>query len=184
LEKFERLKANLILNQIRDELLHSDLWVNLDSLPNRPRTWAGTSRIQLRTNQKIPGRHYHDVQETQDLPAWRTLTHTRNFVIDFAREVTGEIGHVRAASLRGGAEIIPHVDIGEYCAVRNRYHLVIVSKNGTEFIAGDERVTMNENELWWFDNKSLHSVRNPGDVPRIHLVFDILPCQSVPFCGS
>jgi hypothetical protein len=66
----------------------------------------------------------------------------------------------------------PHADIDEYDAVRDCYHLVIDAPAGTEFIAGDEQVVMEENELWWFDNKKRHCVRNVG--ARVHLVFDLL----------
>lgn len=178
MKNFRRLKANLDLADIRDELRGSDQWVDEDTLPNRPMTHAGTSRIQLRTNQKIAGRHYRETHETRDLPAWKTLARTRRFVTDFAREVGGEIGHVRVASLRVGGEIAPHIDIGEYCAIRDRYHLVIDAPLGTEFVAGNEAVVMKEGELWWFDNKKKHCVRNIGDVPRIHLVFDLLPAAN------
>ena len=85
------------------------------------------------------------------------------------------MGHVRVTNLRGGAEIIPHVGIGQYCAIRDRYHLVINAEAGTEFTAGDETVVMRENELWWFDNKKIHSVKNLGPSPRTHLIFDVRP---------
>lgn len=171
---FKLLKDDLDICDIREELRQSDLWVNLDVRPNRPKTHAGTHRIQLRVNQQVPGKHYHDIHETRDLPAWSILSCTRRFVLDFAEEVGGELGHVRVTNLLPGAEVIPHVDIGEYCAIRDRYHLVINSPRGTTFLAGDETVTMRENEFWWFDNKSLHSVKHLGDVPRTHLIFDLL----------
>jgi hypothetical protein len=174
MENFKLLKSGLNLNVIRAELDASDLWLDMDGRPNRPETQANTDRIQLRINQRIPGKHHHDIQETVDLPAWTILTHTREFVLGFLREVGGELGHVRVTNLRPHAEIPAHIDVGEYCALRDRYHLVINSEKGTEFTVGDETVTMHEDQLWWFDNKKMHSVRNLGGTPRTHLVFDIL----------
>lgn len=173
MKNFLLLKYNLNLSNIRDELDWSDLWVDLDTLPNRPETQAGSVRIQLRTNKKIPGKHYHDIHETRDLPAWNILSSTRIFVTDFANEFGGEIGHVRVTNLRGNGEIIPHIDVGEYCFVRDRFHLVINSPKGTQFTAGGETVIMEEGQLWWFDNKVVHSVKNLCDRPRTHLIFDL-----------
>ena len=171
---FRLIRGDLDISGVRQELRQSTLWVDLDKRPNRPATHAGTHRIQLRTNQQIPRKHYHDIHETRDLPAWKLLSQTRQFVLGFAAEVGGEIGHVRVTNLLAGCEVVPHVDVGEYCANRDRYHLVINSPQGTLFNAGDETVTMRENELWWFDNKAVHSVKNLSDVPRTHLIFDLL----------
>jgi hypothetical protein len=162
MRNFRLLRSGLNLETIRAELEASDLWVDMDGRPNRPQTHANTDRIQLRTNRRIPGKSYHDIHETVDLPAWNVLTRTREFVLGFLCEVGGELGHVRVTNLSPHAEIPAHIDVGEYCALRDRYHLVINSKQGTEFTVGDETVTMRENELWWFDNKKMHSVRNLG----------------------
>jgi hypothetical protein len=99
-------------------------------------------------------------------------------VINFLHEVGGELGHVRITNLSAGAEIAPHIDIGEYCAIRDRYHLVVNAEHGTLFTAGEETVTMRENEFWWFDNKKMHRVKNLSQTPRVHLVFDILPVHA------
>ena len=177
MKNFRLIKNGLNLDAIRAELAASTLWVDMDSRGNRPKTQVNTDRIQLRANRQIPGRHYHNIHETVDLPAWRyPQSHQRDrFVLGFLREVGGDLGHVRVTSLNPGAEIPEHIDVGEYCAIRNRYHLVINSGQGTLFTSGDETVTMHENELWWFDNKKVHSVRNLGASPRTHLVFDICP---------
>jgi len=175
MKNFKLLKKELQLDAIRAELLSSDLWRDMDARPNRPNTHANTDRIQLRAGKDIPGKHYHDIHETRDLSSWHTLTATRQFILDFLAEVGGELGQVRVTSLRAQQEIIPHIDIGEYCAIRDRYHLVVNAAQGTLFTAGDESTVMHENELWWFDNKKKHSVRNLSDTPRMHVIFDILP---------
>ena len=176
-KNFQLIKSGLDLDAIRRELAASDLWVDMDKLPNRPRTHANTDRIQLRANRRIPGKSYHDIHETIDLPAWNVLTEIRQFVLDFLRELGGELGHVRVTDLSAGAEIPAHIDVGEYCAIRDRYHLVINSECGTLFTAGQETVTMRENELWWFDNKKMHRVKNLNASSRTHLIFDILPVR-------
>lgn len=175
MQNFHLLKSNLDLRAIRSELSRSLLWVDMNSTDNPARTQRNTARIQLRANVEIAGKHYHEIHATRSLSGWQQLTATRQFVVEFAQEVGGEIGRVRVANLSAGAAVIPHIDVGSYCASRDRYHLVINSEQGTRFVAGDESVTMHENELWWFDNRKMHSVYNPGSQSRTHLIFDLLP---------
>jgi hypothetical protein len=180
LSNFMLIKDGLDLREVRGEIARSGVWVDMDSLPNRARTHVGTRRIELRTNRNVPGKHYHDTQETRDCSGWRILVHTRRLVEELAGEIGGELGRVRIASLRAGRTIEPHIDVGEYCAIRDRYHVVIDSPSGTLLAVGDEAVVMRENQLWWFDNKKPHSVKNLGDVPRTHLIFDLLGgCSAV-----
>ena len=174
LRNFRLLKSNLDLRAIREELSKSTLWVDMHSRPNRPKTQAHSQRIQMRAHVDREDQHFDDVEESLDCPGWQALETTRNFVLDFAAEAGGVIGRVRVSNLDPGKEIIPHIDNGAYYVHRDRYHLVINSVNGTQFTAGDETVTMHENELWWFDNKKMHSVKNLGDQSRTHLIFDLL----------
>jgi hypothetical protein len=174
MNNFKLLKADLDLTAIRKELASTDLWVDMDARPGRPPTQANSDRIQLRGNRRVAGKSYLDIHETIDLKAWHLLHHTRQFVLDFLLKTGGELGHVRVTNLDASAEIPAHIDVGEYCAIRDRYHLVINSDLGTLFTAGTETVTMHENEFWWFDNKKMHTVRNLGPTPRTHLVFDVL----------
>ncbi|PLK48578.1 hypothetical protein C0V76_10980 [Uliginosibacterium sp. TH139] len=174
-KNFKKLKSDLDLSVIREELATTPFWVDMSMRASVKKTQVNTHRIQLRTNAQVPGKTYFDIHQTVDLDAWHALISVRKFVETFVAEVGGAVGHVRVANLLPGSDITPHIDIGEYCAVRDRYHLVINSDQGTEFVVEDETVVMLENELWWFDNKKMHSVRNLGEKPRTHLVFDVLP---------
>jgi hypothetical protein len=48
------------------------------------------------------------------------------------------------------------------------------SAPGAYLKCGDEQVEMEVGQLWWFDNKVLHSAYNGSSVPRVHLIFDLL----------
>lgn len=172
MKNFKLIKNGLNLEAIRNELTAApaDLWFN-----TKGNAHTSTRSVQLRSHKPTPGKTYHNIQETIDMPAWNILTETRQFVLDFLHEAGGELGHVRLTNLNGEAEIPPHIDEGEYWAPRNRYHLVITSEHGTLFTAGDETITMKENEFWWFDNKKMHQVKNLSQKTRTHLIFDILP---------
>jgi Aspartyl/Asparaginyl beta-hydroxylase len=178
LPNFKLIESGVDLGGIRKELNSSSLWRDMGARPNRPPTQAGSMRIQLRTNESIPGQHYHDIQKTRDLPSWDVLHNTRSFVERVACNMQGAIGHVRVSKLNGGSVIIPHIDVGQYCAMRDRYHLVIESERGTLFRVDEEEIVMREGELWWFDNKKIHSVKNLSDKARSHLIFDLLPLKS------
>ena len=80
--------------------------------------------------------------------------------------------------LLAGRRVYEHIDRGEYYGVRDRYHLVMTSVDGSCLKAGEEEVTMREGELWWFDNKAVHEAWNRGYQDRIHLVFDVRPPTS------
>lgn len=74
----------------------------------------------------------------------------------------GTLGRAKIVRLPPDGRVLPHRDRGDYYAKRDRYHLVLDSP-GSWMRCGDEEVTMREGELWWFDNKEKHEVRNgPG----------------------
>lgn len=97
-----------------------------------------------------------------------------NLAAALARELDGRLERVSLVRLRAQGHVYRHVDDGCYYAIRDRYHVPILS-NGSEMKCGSEGVTMRPGELWWFDNKKCHESRNPSPVPRIHLIFDVLP---------
>ena len=87
----------------------------------------------------------------------------------------GELGRATLVALQPQGWVRPHVDAGAYYRIRDRFHLVLRSPEGSPLTARDETVVMREGELWAFDNKSEHDARNPADAPRVHLIFDVLP---------
>ena len=72
-------------------------------------------------------------------------------------------------------KVAPHVDLGAYYRIRDRFHLVLASPGGSPVTAGDETIVMRPGELWAFDNKKRHWASNPSDEPRVHLIFDVRP---------
>ena len=96
-------------------------------------------------------------------------------LIDTARELDAHLSRAKIVCLPAGRQVYPHIDRGEYYAVRDRYHLVLKSRLGSWLKAGDEECRMTEGGLWWFDNKQVHEAHNDGDEDRIHMIFDLLP---------
>jgi hypothetical protein len=97
------------------------------------------------------------------------------FLKDFAKTRDAKLARATIVRLKPGGRVYEHIDIGDYYPQRDRYHLVLQSKNGSVLTAGDEQVMMQTGEIWWFDNKKKHSAHNPSDDWRIHVIFDLEP---------
>ena len=106
---------------------------------------------------------------------YRFFSITFSFLKKIAEENSATLQRVTFARLLPNENVLPHTDVGEYFKYRDRYHLVIDSKNGSEFTSGNEKQIFSERELWWFANKEVHSVKNLSDTPRLHIIFDLLP---------
>jgi hypothetical protein len=163
-----------ILSEIR---AHPSAWTEQTGRQGHIDVQAETNSIPLRglRRSKIMGRRRRDVHETRCTSLARRFPRTMALTEGLAEELGGELGRAKLARLPSGARVLPHVDRGEYYAFRDRYHLVVDSLGGSVLQAGDEEVSMRPAELWWFDNKAIHSARNESPHPRIHLVFDLKP---------
>src|SRR5450631_598574 len=117
----------------------------------------------------------NDVHESEPTPAASSFPVIVNLLSRLSAQVGGALGRALLVRLAPESVVYPHVDEGAYYRVRDRYHYVIDSPSGSILTAGDETVTMKTGELWWFDNKQLHSSRNDGSGWRVHLIFDLLP---------
>jgi hypothetical protein len=116
-----------------------------------------------------------DVHESRWTSGSQRLPLFQEFLKQVAAEEDGVLGRAKIVCLPAGRQVYPHSDRGEYYKVRNRYHFVLKSTEGSWLKAGDEEVRMQAGELWWFDNKAVHEARNDGEEDRIHLIFDLLP---------
>lgn len=96
------------------------------------------------------------------------------FLDQFSNDERGQLQRAMIVRLRGHGKVYPHVDDGSYYVGRDRYHLVIDSPVGNIMTCGDETVTMQTGEVWWFDNKKVHSSSNDSPDWRTHIIFDLL----------
>jgi aspartyl/asparaginyl beta-hydroxylase (cupin superfamily) len=117
----------------------------------------------------------NDVHESHDARMAAAFPRTLAWCQGFARAIDGSLGRVALVSLQPRGRVYPHVDHGAYYAARDRYHLVIDSRDGSPLVTEDETAVLAEGELWVFDNKKRHEARNDSDLPRVHLIFDVEP---------
>ena len=154
------------------------LWFADTSRQRRVRCQRNTLNIFLRAPMKPlpPGaKNANDVHESRLTRAAAKFPSSLAFCEGVAAASGASLGRVTLVSLQPRSRVFPHVDVGTYYRIRDRFHLVLRSPGGSPLAAGDERVVMREGELWVFNNKVRHSANNPSGEPRVHLIFDLLP---------
>jgi hypothetical protein len=98
-------------------------------------------------------------------------------VLDLMRRVDGgRLGRVMITRLAPGDIIEPHIDQGAPAEYYSRYHVALQSLPGALNHSGNETVTYRMGEMWWFDNRAMHSVVNNSADDRIVIVMDVWPC--------
>jgi len=116
----------------------------------------------------------YDQHESVDYPPYKLLPEARPLVMDLMAYVGGErLGRVMINKIAPGGQIYPHADTPSHADYYSRFHIVLQSRPGVMFRAGDEQVYMATGEVWWFDNKQEHEVINNSDTDRIHMIVDI-----------
>jgi quercetin dioxygenase-like cupin family protein len=170
----KKVDVQPVLSEI---LAHSSAWAEQTGRQSRIRVQAETNGIPLRglRRSKIMGRRRRDVHETRYTSMAMLFPRTVALLEGLADELDGDLGRAKLARLPPGARVLPHVDRGEYYEFHDRYHLVVDSRGASLLQAGGEEIRMRTGELWWFDNKAVHSARNESQHHRTHLVFDLQP---------
>lgn len=115
-----------------------------------------------------------DNLDSVDFPTLAELPATRDLidrVLDMVQ--AREVGRLMVVKLHAGGRVTPHTDEGRYAEYFARFHLVLTSSPKCRFHAGGEQVVMAPGELWWFNHRAQHEVRNGGP-ERIHLILDLL----------
>jgi len=174
---FQRLMTNLNVGPLLDAIeSRPELWQEItvrQEAPGSPH--RDTECIWLRGPREITVQSvFHDTY-CVDYPA---MTKLAEEVYPLAAPVLRDmgmtvLGRVMIAKLRPGGVIEPHEDQGRYAKSFTRYHLVLKSEPGNVFECDGESVHMAPGELWWFNHRGQHTVRNGSSEPRTHLIFDI-----------
>ena len=94
----------------------------------------------------------------------------------YVRQVLASFGVVWSRSrfmrLSARSNVPEHADTSYHWFSRVRMHIPVVTWPEVRFSCGDESVHMAAGEAWLFDNWRRHSVVNPTDKDRVHLVAD------------
>lgn len=177
--RFIRIAQGIDVAPFLEELAAApEIWHADTSRQRKVRCQRDTLNIFLRVARKpLPAgaKNANDVHESRVARSAARFPYALEFCQRLAHSRQGDLGRATLVLLRPRGWVRPHVDAGAYYRVRDRFHLVVRSRDGSPMTSGGERVVMREGELWVFDNKAVHEARNPTDEPRVHLIFDVLP---------
>lgn len=68
-----------------------------------------------------------------------------------------------------------HVDGGYWLQYARRCHIPLITNPGVTFTVEDTTVHMETGKIYEINNALRHSVHNPTDFNRVHLIIDIMP---------
>lgn len=178
MRNFQQLASGLAVHPLLHQItLHPELW-NRDTLrtshPQSPHTQVDDILLRFQEIRTDNVRGVVDECECQWYPAWKVLTEAHALVFDLARAVKAErIGRVLISRMAPGRVIAPHEDGGAVATYYTRYQLPLQNEPGSVFECSGERVQMRGGEVWWFNNKLMHSVVNNSATDRIAMVVDL-----------
>lgn len=113
-------------------------------------------------------------------PASHFLPHTTALV---NRVLAGlpvtSVGNVLAVSLRPGGEVLPHIDEGAYPDHFERFHIAVTSPQGNWFKVDGEVFSPEQGDIFFFNHRVTHSVGNPSEDARIHIIVDVTLKESL-----
>ena len=95
--------------------------------------------------------------------------------IYFSKYGDGEFIRVLIVKLLNNSNILPHVDNGSSLTNSKRTHIALITNDEITFTVNNEVKNLKEGEIWEIDNTKVHSVNNPTDLDRIHLIIDWMP---------
>lgn len=139
---------------------------------------ADTETIFLRWAQAQSIEAVFTELKTVDYPARSKLPEFNSLVSEFEKLVEPLLlGRVIVAKLKPGGVITEHADEGLYADHYERFHIPLIADTGNSFFVRNPNssldcVSMKPGDLWWFNHKRPHTVRNDSHSPRIHLIID------------
>lgn len=95
-------------------------------------------------------------------------------LLDVVRAELGvqQIGRIFITKLLPQSAIDPHVDYGAYFKHYHRIHLPLQTQPGCAFTVDDYTEELVVGDLYVLNNCLTHSVANPSDLDRVHLIID------------
>lgn len=115
----------------------------------------------------------NDLYPSDDKPAMALLG-AKGLPLQIMALVGGsEIGRVLVTRLGPGKRILPHADEGAYSERFDRYHICLQSLPGNVFRCGDESISPETGDLWWFNNGIVHEITNNSQDDRVTLIVDV-----------
>jgi hypothetical protein len=165
-----KIDVNSILMNLKSELVDWDM----DSIRQEvykvhsktktiPIKWSYDSLIKETTPPKHP--IYYSLFDTY------TFTESIRPMVEKVYG-EGEFYRICLVKLTANSKIDTHKDSGENLIKDQRIHIPIITHPDITFSVGGEVKNMEVGEMWTIDNTALHSVDNPTQIDRVHLIID------------
>ncbi len=172
---FRQIKSEIDVTALLDEVYaNNDAWLKDTSRQDKVSAQRDTNTIFLRAAVKRRDVEMRENQEIRSTIMSKAFPKAVAFMESFAEEMGGSLERATIVRLKPHSIVERHIDAGSYYFLRDRFHLVLFSSEGSVLASGDEEVRMWPGELWWFDNKQHHWAKNDGAEWRIHYIFDVL----------
>ena len=173
---FKLIRSGVDVAPMLEEVLsQEEAWLLNTDRQERIRVQRDTNTIFIRGAAQRPDLNLNENQESRFTRVSELFPLAVKFMTDFAHEMNAELSRATIVRLKPNSQVFRHVDIGSYYFIRDRYHLVLQSSEGSVLMSGGEQVRMREGEIWWFNNKQYHEAYNESGDWRIHYIFDLLP---------
>jgi Aspartyl/Asparaginyl beta-hydroxylase len=173
---FKLVRSNVNVSPLLQEVLSNEQgWKFNESRQLKIQVQRDTNTIFIRGQVKRPDLNSNENQESVFTVASKLFPLAVGFLTDFARDMNAHLSRATIVRLKPKSQVFRHIDMGSYYFIRDRYHLVLYSSEGSVLISGDEHVRMKNGEVWWFNNKQFHEAHNESNEWRIHYIFDLLP---------
>ncbi|PTB28841.1 hypothetical protein C9I56_11160 [Paraburkholderia caribensis] len=193
---FTRLASNINVRPLVERLdAHPELWDQFGFRKNgKGSPHGGMSDIWVRYNDVKPYAERGDYAGFNDahVPVWYPAYEVLRDELDevlfpVMTSVQGEmLGGVLITRIPAGCGIDPHVDTGWHVNYYDKFYLSLRSEPGATFHCGDEVINPRPGDLYHFDNRREHWVRNDSDGDRMTLIICIRvdPLRWVPVEGA
>lgn len=98
----------------------------------------------------------------------------------------GEFYNIQIAKMQGGGKILPHIDAGLGFVFSHRIHIPLITNENVIFKVDNENFYLSSGYIYEINNLKEHSVINNNslDYFRIHIIFDYMSSEYVPFLNK
>ena len=138
---------------------------------------SGMTDIWVRYNDIAPYRArgdyrgFNDEHDSVWYQAYEKLPALKAILYPLMAAVEGErLGGVLITRIPPGCGIAPHVDAGWHVSYYDKFYVSLKSSPGAKFCCGEDVLEPKPGEIWRFDNRLQHWVKNESNEERMTLI--------------
>jgi len=184
---FEKIAEGIDVSGVNAELAsHPELWdahTVRKTAPNTPHKqmsdiWVRYNDVSPYEDGTLPWSQFNDEHIPIWYPAWDLLPSLKPIVSDLLKQTEGwMLGGILITKIPPGCGIDPHVDRGWHVETYDKFYLQLQGAPGQVFGCEHrgvvEELEPKTGDIWLFDNRKLHWVRNISDSDRVTCIICI-----------